>query len=162
MECQLGLWYLVYGMTEDCLGWPCLSLYQETVIPTSGCWLLGFPFSTFCEGQWCLLCLCLCSAAGVRVWWVRVCLGELCRANGSGICLACDPLVRVCGQDCMYTPAPEPGSRRPQSADVWACPQPSGAITEVCLPRGSDYENYLKHASGVTMLCFFTTERPQV
>lgn len=73
----------------------------------------------------------------------------------SGCCLACDPLVHVCGQDCMYTPATEPGSRRPQSADVWACPQPSGAITEVCLPRGSDYENYLKHASGVTLLCLF-------
>lgn len=38
---------------------------------------------------------------------------------------------------------------------MWACPQPSGAIMEARLPWGSGYENYLKHASGAILFCFF-------
>lgn len=145
-------------MAWVCQGWPCSSLHKETVTLASGCWLWTCPLSLLCETQWSLLGLpsqvhsgSQCVLGQGRAWeW-------LCRTNWNGIwmllSLWSSLVQRLWAGRC--TPGPGPGSSRPKSAGVWACPLPSGAIMEVHLPWGSGYENYLKHASGAILLYFF-------
>lgn len=97
---------LVYGMIQDYLGWLHPSLYQDTVIPTSGCWL----FNLACSVRTSDVCyvLPLWSAAGVSVWRDKAVPGSgSVEQTGveSGCCLAWDPpLFMYCGKGSILLP----------------------------------------------------------
>lgn len=149
---------LVSYVAWVCQGWPCSSLHKETATLTSGYWLLTFPLSALYETWWNLLGLPSQVNSGSQCVLGQGCAWEwLCRANWNGIwmllSLWSSLVQRLWAGQC--TPGPGLGSSGPQSAGVWACPLPSGAIMEVQLPWGSGYENYLKHVSGAILLYFF-------